>query len=345
MTIHGDRLYPEVEYPVPRGTPMIGPMWKWDHSQDWPVIDPKTMGMGGGGGVPAAASYNIDPFATDSKEAYLLDHCIDGRVLYPFTGHMVLAWRTLCKLKGLDFTKTPVVLENINVYSATILTKPIKLDVVITPGTNQFDILFEDQVAASGKIYIPDETQRFYYDKLEDIRTSKLADRIELDNEDAYKEFLLRGYEYGQAFRGIYRTCNSGERGTLYWTGNWVTFLDSLLQTALLAERADTLRLPTRVRYLRIDPEKHLKSVVERDGIQVIELRNDVATNGCVAGGVECCDLTAHTVARRMQISGQLYHEKINFVPHFDNEALAQFPKDRRDLGDYTKLLKQSELF
>lgn len=63
---------------------------------------------------------------------------------------------------------------------------------------------------------------------------------------------------------GIYRTCNSGERGTLYWTGNWVTFLDSLLQTALLAERADTLRLPTRVRYLRIDPLKHLECVEER---------------------------------------------------------------------------------
>ncbi|GMT36007.1 hypothetical protein PFISCL1PPCAC_27304 [Pristionchus fissidentatus] len=341
VTVYADKLYPEVEYPVPKGTPMIGPMWKWDHSQDWPVIDGRQMATGMGGGIAASASYTIDPFAADSKEAYLLDHCIDGRVLYPFTGHMVLAWRTLCKLKGLDYLKTPVVLENINVYSATILSKPIKLDVVVTPGTNQFDIIFEDQVAASGKIYIPEDAERFYYDNLDDIRTSKLADRIELDNEDAYKEFLLRGYEYGQAFRGIYRTCNSGERGTLYWTGNWVTFLDSLLQTALLAERADTLRLPTRVRYLRIDPEKHLKHVVEKDGIQVVELRNDIATNGCVAGGVECCDLTAHTVARRMQTSGQLYHEKIHFVPHFDDNALIEFPKERKNLEEYTTILKQ----
>ena len=65
-------------------------------------------------------------------------------------------------------------------------------------------------------------------------------------------------------FKGIYRACNSGERGTLYWTGNWVTFLDSLLQTALLAERADTLRLPTRVRYLRIDPVRHLECIEEK---------------------------------------------------------------------------------
>ena len=150
----------------------------------------------------------------------------------------------------------------------------------------------------------------------------------------------ISGYEYGQAFRGVYSTCNSGERGTLYWTGNWVTFLDSLLQTALLAERADTLRLPTRVRYLRVDPVKHLEHVVEQDGIQVVELRNDHSTNGCVAGGVECCELTAHTVARRMQTSGQLYHEKIYFVKHFDDNAFADFPKDKKNLSDYGNVLK-----
>lgn len=56
------------------------------------------------------------------------------------------------------------------------------------------------------------------------------------------------------------------------------------------------------------------------DGIQVVELRNDIATNGCVAGGVECCDLTAHTVQRRMQTSGRLYLEKLYFVKNFDDE-------------------------
>lgn len=83
-------------------------MWRWDHSQDWPVIDGRLMASGCGGAVAVSASYTIDPFSADSKETYLLDHCIDGRVLYPFTGHMVLAWKTLCKLRGVDFQKTPV---------------------------------------------------------------------------------------------------------------------------------------------------------------------------------------------------------------------------------------------
>lgn len=150
-------------------------------------------------------------------------------------------------MKGLDYQKTPVILENINVFSATILTKPIRLDVIITPGHGDFEILDGDQVAASGRITIPDENRPFYYSDLNAIETSKIAERIEvskarfniklkafifillismnlklfiyhekisdelhyrtnekikLDTEDAYKEFLLRGYEYGQAFRG-----------------------------------------------------------------------------------------------------------------------------------------------
>uniref|UniRef100_A0A0N4ZTR7 Fatty acid synthase n=1 Tax=Parastrongyloides trichosuri TaxID=131310 RepID=A0A0N4ZTR7_PARTI len=339
-TILPQKLYTKVSYPVPKGTPMIGSMWKWDHSQDWPVVDGRLCATGGGGQVPATASYNIDPFAQDSKDAYLLDHCIDGRVLYPFTGHMVLAWKTLCKIKGVDFQTTPVVLENINVFKATILSQPIRLDVVVTPGTGHFEILDEDQVCASGTIYIPDETQLPYYDNLDDIETAPLAERIELDAEDAYKEFLLRGYEYKEAFRGIYKVCNSGEKGQLYWTGNWVTFLDSLLQTSLLAEKADSLRLPTRIRYLRVDPVKHLESIVDVDGLQLVELRNDIATNGCVAGGVQCCDLTSNTVSRRMQISGQLYTEKIVFVKHFDDNAFENCGKDSENLSNYKDSLK-----
>ncbi|MCP9266501.1 Fatty acid synthase [Dirofilaria immitis] len=240
---------------------------------------------------------------------------------------MVLAWKTIAKLNGLDFLKTPVILEEIRVYSATIVTKPIRLDVIVTPGNGYFEIMDGDQLAASGYIRIIDEDMPFYYKNVNEIRTSEIAERIELDTEDAYKEFLLRGYEYGQAFRGIYRACNSGERGMLYWT-------------ALLAERADSLRLPTRVRYLRIDPVKHMEHIQEKDGIQVIELRNDVATNGCIAGGVECCDLTAHTVARRLQSAGQLYYEKIYFTKHFDKKAFDEFPQIREELNAYRDFLR-----
>lgn len=77
----------------------------------------------------------------------------------------------------------------------------VRLDVVITPGNGYFEILDGEQLAASGNIRIAEEGAPFYYNDFEGIETSQLAERIELDTEDAYKEFLLRGYEYGQAFR------------------------------------------------------------------------------------------------------------------------------------------------
>ncbi len=59
--IHVERLYPKVIYPVPRGTPMISPLIKWDFSLDWPVISDKDTGHGAG----TVATVMIDPFSTD----------------------------------------------------------------------------------------------------------------------------------------------------------------------------------------------------------------------------------------------------------------------------------------
>jgi len=57
------------------------------------------------------------------QDAYILDHVIDGRVLFPFTGYLELAWKTLCKVKNLDQQKTPVIFENVKVHKATLMSK------------------------------------------------------------------------------------------------------------------------------------------------------------------------------------------------------------------------------
>lgn len=49
--------------------------------------------------------------------------------------------------------------------------------------------------------------------------------------------------------------------GIFYWDDNWVAFLDGFLQYCLLGIETNHLILPTRTRYLRIDPEAHQKSI------------------------------------------------------------------------------------
>lgn len=74
-----------------------------------------------------------------------------------------------------------------------------------------------------------------------------------------------------------------GTKGELKWTGEWVSFLDTMLQLSVLRLPGRGLRLPTRVRSLRIDPSIHLESAKQGS----CEVKVDSKMDMVVAGGVE----------------------------------------------------------
>ncbi|KRX40198.1 Fatty acid synthase [Trichinella murrelli] len=328
-------LYNQESYPVPLSTPMISPLIEWDHSAEWPVVSTQDLLAGGAGGIASSCSIVVDPFNPETKDQYLLDHVIDGRVLFPFTGHLIYAWRALCKIRGLDMNKTPIVIEDFHVYRATILNRAIKFNITVSHANGNFEILEGDSLAASGRITIVDYERPLFYQKIDEIQPNTECERIKLSSADVYKELLLRGYEYGPSFKCIYESCNSGDRTLVLWSDNWVTFLDSVLQTALLFEKADTLKLPTRLRYLRIDPQKHLKSVIHNENLKLVTSRSDSATKGFSAGGVEVCELIAQTVPRRLNHGEKVHIERVHFTPNYSQNCFINFPDIREKLLKY----------
>ncbi|KFD52748.1 hypothetical protein M513_06404 [Trichuris suis] len=337
LSLDVHNIYGTVPLPVPLETPMISPLIEWDHGTDWPVVSMKDMLAGGTGGLAASCSINVDPFNPEMKDQFYLDHIIDGRVLFPFTGHLINAWRAVCKIRGLEMEKTPVIIEDVHVYRATILSHPIKFNISVGWATGNFEILEGDSLAASGRITIvPDEERSSLYENFSHVPLSEECERIELTTADVYKELLLRGYEYGKSFRCIYRACNAGDRTSIIWNGNWVTFLDALLQTALLMEKMDTLKLPTRMRYLRIDPEKHLKSVIRLDNKEIVEGRCDATTNGFAAGGVEVRELVAQTVPRRLHHGVKPTLEQVKFFYYKNDHCMQDTPSCKAQLDKYT---------
>lgn len=67
-----ERIYPAISYPVARGTPMIAPLIKWDHSQDWFVAEydlNKTE-------ITSERRVSIELKGEDHK--YMAGHIIDG---------------------------------------------------------------------------------------------------------------------------------------------------------------------------------------------------------------------------------------------------------------------------
>ena len=55
-----------------------------------------------------------------------------------------------------------------------------------------------------------------------------------------------------------------GTKGNLRWNKNWVTFLDAMLQISVLKTTGQSLRLPTRIKTIYINPETH-RACIKKD--------------------------------------------------------------------------------
>lgn len=70
------QIYPEVEYPVARGTPMISPLVKYDHQQNWSVPQFSASRKDS-----IERKVRID--VSQEQHQYLFGHTIDGTYKHP----------------------------------------------------------------------------------------------------------------------------------------------------------------------------------------------------------------------------------------------------------------------
>ncbi|KAJ7984800.1 hypothetical protein DPEC_G00358530 [Dallia pectoralis] len=333
ITVDSKQLYPPVKYPVPVGTPMISPLVQWDHSQTWDVPTADHFPAGSGGST-SATIYNID-MNPESPDYYMIGHCIDGRVLYPATGYLVLAWRTLVRSLGVVMETTPVTFEDVTIHRATILPKTgsVQLEVRLMPATNRFEVAENGNLAVSGKVSILEEAalDSFHSQIGEPLTGADVDSKLRLTASDIYKELRLRGYDYGKTFQGILESNNTGDSGKLQWTGNWVTFLDTMLQMIVVGLSGRSLRLPTRIRSVCIDPTIHQERVSEyAEEKKAVIVNVNRCLDSIVAGGVQICGLHATVAPRRQQQQSPPTLEEFLFVPYRETECLSANEK----LGD-----------
>ena len=195
-------------FPVHLSTPCIAPHMVWDHSQEWDVPSSSDFQFSSSGASSTSCNFEID-LSPNSTDKYLEGHCIDGRVLFPATGYLALAWRTLAKGTGLLLEHTPVAFEDVTFHRATILPKTgsVTLTVHLMPASSKFDVSEGDTLAVSGKMYIPENP--VLSQDLKEVPPSE--EDVHLTADCIYKELRLRGYDYGPTFQGILGASSSGE--------------------------------------------------------------------------------------------------------------------------------------
>ncbi|XP_018303406.1 fatty acid synthase [Mycetomoellerius zeteki] len=315
------KLYPQISFPVGRGTPMIGSLVRWDHSTAWDVaVFKKTSGHSG------ECTVQID--LSKETDAYLVGHQIDGRILFPATGYILLAWKTLAKLRGTDFERLPVVFENVRFQRATIMPKEgtVKFSITIFEGTGDFEICEAGTIVVSGNVRASETIEKDQLKLPPPPIPPTDEETLPLNTKDIYKELRLRGYEYRDIFQGIKSCDNYATAGELYWFNQWIPYIDTMLQFGVLSISHKLLYLPSRIQYVAIDPILHnrlLKELPEDDGLPVYHYKNiDIVQSG----GIELRGLKSSLAPRRQQTQADPKHERYTFVPYENLHSLVEDP-------------------
>ncbi|KAH0813343.1 hypothetical protein GEV33_009449 [Tenebrio molitor] len=278
------KLYPEIVYPVSRGTPMISPMVKWDHDRSWftykftQFIASEIEQM----------DYNVSNGYEEFK--HIAGHVIDGRNLFPAAEYLHLVWQTLAqswKLAVIDF---PVVFENCKFIRAVTMPKTgfIKLFVTIQRGCGNFEVVHMDQVVVTGRVSHCSNT-------------------------------VISGM-----FKGIARCDIGASTGLLKWEDNWTTFMDNMLQMNILQVDSRLLYVPVGIRKLTIDPVKHHQIVESfKDKESLIPVHVYKESNIIKSGGIEIRGLTAKSISKKKP-RWEPVLEKYEFVPNQESLDLSQ---------------------
>ncbi|XP_054160075.1 fatty acid synthase-like [Oppia nitens] len=251
-------LYPKVEWPVARQTPSIASLHRWDHSEQfkrrlYPLTNCRLT----------ASDMNVTVDINSKDWEFLADHCIDGNIIFPATNYLMLAWRHLAASVGKLWITVPVVFENIQFRRATLISanRPSHLKVRYFANNGDFVILEDDNIAVVGKMSSPPNNTEFLMCQhmIAEKNNHKViaTDEYLLERDDIRKELRVNGYDFGSHFRRLKSIRTKNFRNFLAineWDGNFVTFLDSMLQSMLLSAPIRQMMVPVMVRSVKIDP-------------------------------------------------------------------------------------------
>ncbi|XP_068623798.1 fatty acid synthase-like [Battus philenor] len=307
-------IYPTVPFPVSQGTPMLGHLVEWEHSEDWYVTSFKAQEK------MKSGERTVRMSIADEDSEFMAGHVIDGRNLYPATGYLVMVWETLGMMMGELFMEISVVFENVRFQRATNIPKEGNLEfiIMIQKGSGNFEIVESGASIVTGRIYAKKNVGQEYR-ALKAMPEASGPNIKHILTKDFYKELRLRGYQYSGLFRGIIGCNVEGTRGRIAWVNNWVTFMDCMLQIKIVGQDTRGLFVPTRIEKLCIDTKMHYDAISKMNADsnrQSFEIRVYPHVDVIRAGGVEIRGLHATPISRKAPL-GVPVLEKYEFVPNF----------------------------
>ncbi|GAB0087166.1 Fatty acid synthase [Sergentomyia squamirostris] len=315
-----NKLYQKISYPVTRGTPMLNSKIRWNHSERWTVVNFGNAKKSG----HSVFKYNL----ANEEDAFLTGHNIDGRILFPATGYLFLAWREYAKSHGNQYDRVAVVFENVVFHRAVILPAngSSKLSIVFLEGSERFEICESGSLTVSGNLR---KSKNIKNEELTLDPLTKSKIDLLLNTNDVYKELRIRGYNYADPFCGIVESDSTANIGKLEFKDkNWVSFMDTMIQFFILGIDIRELYLPTSVEKVIINPEKHLELAqdyaTDEPGRSIFPIYMYKDINVFKSGGVEMRGIKPSLAPRRQGTKATPILERYIFIPNYNAQELSE---------------------
>jgi fatty acid synthase, animal type len=126
------KLYPPINFPVSRGTPMISPNLKWNHdaNQFVPTFDPVTH----------YSRRNMVINLSDKNFEFMQGHKIGDRVIFPAAGWIYYVWESFALMLGKPMESLKVEIHDINFLQSAELSAnhDVNITIAINVGKRKF---------------------------------------------------------------------------------------------------------------------------------------------------------------------------------------------------------------
>ncbi|KAI1303585.1 Fatty acid synthase [Halotydeus destructor] len=356
------KLYPAVSYPMPSQTPSLSSLIKWKHDITIPLAPFLLQGTSYDFALSKTLQFHFD--RRTPEDSFLYDHKIDGRILFPATGYLMLAWIAFSKLNSVSIYENAIEFKDISFERATVMpSSEQSFSVRINEATGQFIIKEGENIVVKGHI-------AFYKRPYVEPKAVGLEpvpeDCIELDSRDIYKEFRIRGYDYGNFFQGLSGARSDGRTGQLIWRDvlsksfmesmkletdedvallwlrSWTYFTDAMFQLLLMSNQDTTRNLfvPRRLESLVCHPEILRRNAATSPKFMDILTQNDASyvtaiadpdENMVWASGLVIRGLRTSLLKRKQQF---VRLKKYSFSPRSEDMCL-ESPEHIRQVEDY----------
>ena len=141
-----------------------------------------------------------------------------------------------------------------------------------------FVVLEGSEISCVGKIRTPDDYCLNFQHLMTENNEKNKDFEVVLNTKDIYKDLKVRGYDYGKHFQKLLSLkTNDFNRihGEVEWDGNWVTFVDSLIQCTLMAQPMRKPMVPFMIKYLRCEPNLLSKALHTNKNKDIASIKND----------------------------------------------------------------------